>query len=279
VGPQLVQYFIHFERGEDRLDEDGGADGATRNASGILSHLEDFVPEAGLEMALELGQVKIGAASTGDELSRIVVEIQTEITKAGGSGSSVHQDMGLIEVPSSWPDHEGGRRLAEPVALSLRAVVGQRVTHGSHTVELPVHDVRPWRRECIFEIGHEDLRSGIERVDHHLAVDRPSDLYSSVVEVSWGGADCPLGRSDRRGVREEIRALAFIEAPLPLVTLGEQPCPGLTKAPCEVGDKGKRRRSKHLPRPGYRTASNLHPRRQTDLAAHPVATYRSMNPK
>jgi hypothetical protein len=52
---QLVQDLVHLERGQHGLDEDGGADRAARDRQALLGEEKDVVPEAGLEMRLELG--------------------------------------------------------------------------------------------------------------------------------------------------------------------------------------------------------------------------------
>src|SRR5205807_2801358 len=61
--PQLVQDFFHLERGEDVLDEHRRLDAAAGNAEGVLSKDEDVVPEAGLEVALNLRQIEVGPGS------------------------------------------------------------------------------------------------------------------------------------------------------------------------------------------------------------------------
>ena len=58
---QLVEDLVHLERGEDGLDQDGGADGAARDAERVLRVDEHVVPEPRFEMALELRQVEVRA--------------------------------------------------------------------------------------------------------------------------------------------------------------------------------------------------------------------------
>ena len=58
---QLVEDLVHLERGQDRLDQDGRADRPARDAERVLRMQEDVVPEPCLEVALELGQVEVGA--------------------------------------------------------------------------------------------------------------------------------------------------------------------------------------------------------------------------
>ena len=61
VVAEFVEDLVHLERGRDGLDQDGGADGALRDAEVVLGEDEDLVPEPGLEVALHLGQVVVRA--------------------------------------------------------------------------------------------------------------------------------------------------------------------------------------------------------------------------
>ena len=63
VVPQLVEDLVHLERRQDRLDQHGGPDGSARDAERVLGGVEDVVPEPGLEVALQLGQVEVRPAS------------------------------------------------------------------------------------------------------------------------------------------------------------------------------------------------------------------------
>src|SRR5207245_11095647 len=76
---QLVQDLVHLERGQDRLDQHRGADGAAGNAQLILRDIEDVVPEASLEVALELGQIEIWAAALVEKPPGVVKEIEAEV--------------------------------------------------------------------------------------------------------------------------------------------------------------------------------------------------------
>ena len=60
---ELEQDLVHLERREDRLDEHGRPDAAAGDAGRGLGVDEDVVPEAGLEVALELRQVEVRAGA------------------------------------------------------------------------------------------------------------------------------------------------------------------------------------------------------------------------
>src|SRR5664279_4462617 len=61
VLPQLVEDLFHLERGRVGLDQDRGANGASRDAEGFLGIDEHVVPEPRLKMALQLGQMEVRA--------------------------------------------------------------------------------------------------------------------------------------------------------------------------------------------------------------------------
>ncbi len=79
---QLVEDLVHLERGEDRLDEHGGPDRAAGDAERVLRGDEDVVPEPGLEVALELGQVEVGAGAAVRGRAGVVEEDQPEVEEA-----------------------------------------------------------------------------------------------------------------------------------------------------------------------------------------------------
>src|SRR6266851_7034874 len=79
---QLVEDLFHLERGKDRLDEYGGTDRSPRNAEGILREIENVVPQARLEVALELGEIEVRPTPLADQARGIVKEIEAEIEEA-----------------------------------------------------------------------------------------------------------------------------------------------------------------------------------------------------
>ncbi len=68
---ELVEDLVHLERGQDRLDEHRRLDRAARDPERVLGGAEDVVPEARLEVALELGQVEVGPEAALEELAAV----------------------------------------------------------------------------------------------------------------------------------------------------------------------------------------------------------------
>ena len=87
VVAQLVEDLLHLEGGPDGLDEHGRADRPDGDAKCLLTQHEGVVPEAGLEMRLELGEVVVGPeAGPRTSLERGspgVREVKAEVEEAG----------------------------------------------------------------------------------------------------------------------------------------------------------------------------------------------------
>ena len=110
----------------------------------------------------------------------------------------------------------------------------------SRHVPLPLDDVLPGRRVRVLEVGHEDARARVERVDHHLAVDRAGDLAAAVAEIGRGLGDPPLAVADVRRLRQEARQRARVELELPLVPPLEQLAPPRIQLAVQARDEVER---------------------------------------
>ena len=239
---QLVQDLLHLERGGQRLDEHRRADGTARNAERLLRREEDVVPQACLEMVLELGQVEVRATATSDQLGGVVEEVQAKIHQARRCWRVVDAQVPLLEVPPARADHERCRAVVQAVRLAV-GVEGQLAADRVAQVLLPLHHVGPRRRAGILEVRHEHLRAGVERVDHHLAVHGPGDLHPPVVQVGRGWRDRPLrGSHAGRGRREvERRARRMVRELLtPRRSGGQQLLAARVEPAMEVGHEAER---------------------------------------
>src|SRR5206468_11793087 len=98
-------------------------------------------------------------------------------------------------------------------------------------VALALDDVLPLRRAGILVVGHEDPGAGVERVDHHLAVDGSGDLAAAVAEIGGRLGHSPLGVADVGRPGQEARQPARVELQLPFVpSLEEFAAPGIQLA-------------------------------------------------
>jgi hypothetical protein len=66
----------------DRFDEHRGADCSARNAQRVLRHHEDVIPESRLAVAFELWKIELRTRASGQELTRVVEEIEPEVEEA-----------------------------------------------------------------------------------------------------------------------------------------------------------------------------------------------------
>ena len=101
-------------------------------------------------------------------------------------------------------------------------------------VALAVDDVLPGRRARVLEVGHEDLRARVERVDHHLAVDRSRDLDAAVDEIRR-----------RRRDAEVLRRAGELTRPA-LAPPGEQPLALGVQLAVEALDERERLPRQHV---------------------------------
>src|SRR5579884_631479 len=76
---QFIEDFVHLKGRQNRLNQHRGFNRACGNAEQLLGLNEDIIPETGFEMALQLGQVEIGAGTLLEERSSIVEEIQAKV--------------------------------------------------------------------------------------------------------------------------------------------------------------------------------------------------------
>ncbi len=193
---QLVEDLLHLERREDGLDQDGAADRAVRQVELLLGEGERIGPEARLEMRLELGEVEVRPAAALELLARVPRHVQAEVEERGRDRLAVDESVPLGQVPAARPDQERRDLLVEAVRL-VRRLERDLAAHGVGHVPLPLDDVLPLRRARVLVVGHEHAGAGVERVDHHLAVDRAGDLAAAVAEIGRSLGHPPLGVDER----------------------------------------------------------------------------------
>ncbi len=233
---QLVEDLLHLERGQDRLDQNGAADRAGRQRELVLGERERRSPEPRLEVALELRQVEVRPAAALELLPRVVVDGQAEIEQRRRDGSAVDEQVALVEMPAAGADEQRRGPVVQPVRLVGR-LERKRSANGAVDVALPVDDVRPGRRAGVLEVGHEDAGARVERVDHHLPLDRTGDLTAPVAQVGRRRRDPPFAVADRPGLGQKAGARPGRELGLALVPPSEQLEPRRVELAVEAGDE------------------------------------------
>ena len=149
----------------------------------VLRHHEDVVPQPRLEVAFELRQVEVRAAAARDQFLRVVEEVQPEVEDAAGHRLAVDLHVLLRQVPAARTHEQRGQLVLQRVGLALRRDEIDAAADRVAQVDVALDVVVPARRVRVLEVGHEHLRARVERVDDHLAIDRPGDLDAAIGDV------------------------------------------------------------------------------------------------
>ncbi len=201
---QLVEDLVHLERRGQRLDQHRRPDRAVGDPQYLLRFDEHVVPPARFEVALELGQVEVGAAAASQQLLGVMKEVETEVEQGTRDLAAVDHDVGLGKVQPARTHQQSRDRLVELVLLAARRI-GEldRAADGVEEVHLAGDHVLPRRRAGVLEIRHEAIRPRVERVDDHLAADRTGDLDGAFQQIRRLRRDAPVGGSDGLRLGEE----------------------------------------------------------------------------
>src|SRR5204862_2540889 len=78
----------------------------------------------------------------------------------------------------------GLQTCALPILLPFRTREIDRTVHSVAKIHLAFEIVLPSRGIGVLKVSHENVGAGIQRVDDHLAVNRPSDFDAAVEERS-----------------------------------------------------------------------------------------------
>ena len=113
-------------------------------------------------------------------------------------------------------------------------------------IDLTIDHIEPGRTVGILKIGHERGSTAIERVDDHLAISRPGDLYTSIQHVMRLRRDGPFRGANMRGLGQKIGHLPGIEPQLASGPQGEQFSAALLMCAMQLRYKFKCRRRQYL---------------------------------
>src|SRR5271163_1567007 len=115
-------------------------------------------------------------------------------------------------MPSSRPDDQSRSIRSQLILLPLRTHVLDRAADGVTQIVLTFDVVAPRWRIRIFEVGHENIRTRVQRVDDHLAVDGARNLYPPVEQIFGNRGDFPIGLADFGSLWQEIRQLPVVDS-------------------------------------------------------------------
>lgn len=252
---QLVEDLLHLVRGRDRLDEDGGAHGALRDARIVLGEDEHVVPQTGLEVGLRLREVEVRALAEVQETLGVVEEVQPEVDQGAGHPGAVGVgEMAFVQVPAAWARDD---RRQFPVRAQGVRLAGHRVGEvdgpgvGVDQVELAEDHVLPRGRGGVLEVREPHLRTRVEGVDGHLAVGGAGDLDPAVVQ-GLGGRGHPPGvvRADGGRLGKEVERGGAGDLGTALRAAGEEFVAPGREPPVQFGHEGEGRLGEDLLLPG-----------------------------
>ena len=211
VVAQFVQNFVHFERGQDRLDQHRGAHRALRHAKLILRHHKHVVPQPRLKVAFHLRQVEVRPAAVRQQGFGVVKEIHTEVEQAARHGLAIHAHVLLKQVPAARAHQQRRHRAVQAIFAAIGVGELDPAVDRIAQVDVPLDVIVPGGRVGVLEVGHEYFRARVQRVDHHLAVDWPGDLYPSVLQISRDGRGHPVAGANVGGFGKEVGQRAGVD--------------------------------------------------------------------
>src|SRR5438094_189586 len=120
-------------------------------------------------------------------------------------------------MPAPWPDEQRSELLTQFVFFPFRITEANNAPDGIAQIDLTLNHVGPRRRIRILEIRHKHFRTGVEGVNHHLAISRPGDLDATVAQVSRDRSTGPIAIANVFRFDEKIERLACIQPDLTLL--------------------------------------------------------------
>ena len=120
-------------------------------------------------------------------------------------------------MPAPWPDEQDSELLAQLVFFPFRTAEANGAPNGIAQIDLTLNHVAPRRRIRVLEIRHKHFCTGVEGVDHHLAIGRPSDLDAAVAQIGRNRSAGPIAITNVFRFAEKIERLARIQPSLTLL--------------------------------------------------------------
>src|SRR6187200_916303 len=99
-------------------------------------------------------------------------------------------------MPAAWAHHQHSQLLPELVRFSLRTGELNRAPNSVPQIDLAFNDIFPSRGVRILKISHENFGTGIQRVDHHLAISWSSDFDATIKKIWRNRCTDPIAIAD-----------------------------------------------------------------------------------
>src|SRR5438874_8087039 len=146
-------------------------------------------------------------------------------------------------MPTARTDQQHRNIFLQLVTLSFRAGKTDRPPDRIPQIDLALNHIRPRRRIRVFEIGHENLCAGIERINHHLAIARSGNLDPPIAQIRWNRCAGPVALTDRFCFRQKIECFATIESDLSILPALQTFFPAIAESALQLRNEGERFRA------------------------------------
>ena len=177
---QGVQNFVHLEDGRQRFNQQSRFDGAARQIKAIFCIAEHFAPPCCFLPGLRFWQVEVRAAAFCQQRFVVVEEIEGKIEQAARDGFATPGDVFFRQMQATNAAYQQSRIRFELVNFTRFVGIANGAIDRIAQVYLPVDNFAPLRSQRIFEVSHKDFDVRVQRVDNHLALNRPGYLYAAI---------------------------------------------------------------------------------------------------
>ena len=177
-----------------------------RDAERLLRADEDVVPEPRLEMRLHLRQIKVRPGAARDQLLRVVEKVEPEVEEARRHRLAVDEEMLLRQMPAARADDQRRGLVVQRVALRRprsNEIVRRTASRRLNCPSMLFAHVGAFASS---KSAMKTFAPRVERVDDHLAIDRPGDLDAAVLQIVRNRRDGPVAHRERSSSPAENRA-------------------------------------------------------------------------
>src|SRR6476659_2633359 len=99
-------------------------------------------------------------------------------------------------MPAARAHHQHSQLLPELVRFSLRTGELNRAPNRVPQIDLAFDDIFPSRGVRILKISHENFGTGIQSIDHHLAISWSSDFDTAIKKILRNWRTDPIAIAD-----------------------------------------------------------------------------------
>ena len=142
---QRIQDFIHLEDGRQRLDQQGGLDGAARQVEAIFGITEDFTPPCRFLPCLGLRQIKVRTAAFCQQRFMVVEEIERKVEEAARDSFAAPGHVFFWQMQATDATNQYRRIGLELVDFPGLIGVADGAIHRITQVNLPIDHFIPVR--------------------------------------------------------------------------------------------------------------------------------------